>query len=305
MLNICSTASQEIGHAWTLDHVVDGTDPMSYNLQYNPVQPSFRDHQTCGSDCIGGQSPLQLSCSSNNNMTATHTCFSTDASTQDELSTILQLFGPSNAMPPTVAITSPSNHATVSAGFTVKATCSAASGDAVAQVQLLVDGAAGPVLTAAPFTFTAPSGLANGAHQVDVTCSTASQQQATATVNVTLGVGCSAAMTCPGANDVCLNGACIPGSGAAGGLGATCTKNADCDSMECATSSAGSFCVVPCDPNMPDVCPSSFGCDMAGATSVCFPNGDSGGGGCNSSSSGGTIVLGLGFAVLLVTRRRP
>ncbi len=303
VLDICATASQEIAHAWTLDHVVDGSDPMSYNLQYSPVQPSFHNNETCGSDCIGGQSPLQLTCSSSNDQTATHTCFSTDAATQDELTTILALFGPSDAVPPSLSITSPSNGATVQAGFAVKANCTASDG--VAQVQLVIDNVTIASLTAAPFDFTAPPSLANGTHTVDVNCTTTNQATGTATINVTQGAACKSSADCMPTTDICLDGSCIAGSGAPGGLGATCTKSSDCDSGQCATGSSGSFCVIPCDPTASSSCPSSFGCVMAGASSVCFPGADDGGGGCNSNrSSGGTIVFGLGFAALLLVRRR-
>ncbi|HTR55577.1 MAG TPA: hypothetical protein VMJ10_33095, partial [Kofleriaceae bacterium] len=61
-------------------------------------------------------------------------------------------------------------------------------------------------------------------------------------------------------------------------------------------------------------CPSGFGCvsDGAGSNSgVCFPGADNGGDsstGCDASGSGaptGPILLGLGVAVMVVSRRRP
>src|SRR5262245_44105869 len=58
---ICATAAQEIAHAWTLDHVTEPSDPMTYS-PFSGVR-FFKDGVTCGSDCVNGQSPFGLTCS--------------------------------------------------------------------------------------------------------------------------------------------------------------------------------------------------------------------------------------------------
>lgn len=299
---ICATAAQEIAHTWALDHVVDASDPMTYN-SYNGIR-QYKDNQKCGSDCQGGQSPFGLTCTGADDTTSTHTCMLGGA-TQNEVQTILALFGPSSAFPPpTVAITSPVPNAAVAPGFAVDVTCSAASGDAVQSVDLSVDGNAAGSVSAAPFSFHAPSSLANGAHHVIATCNTTGGASATAAVDVMQGTGCHTPADCPNATDTCADGTCIAGSGAPGGLGSPCTANTDCQSMSCGSDGTSKFCVVACDPTM-NACPSGFGCLAVGATGgVCWPGADNGGGGGCTTGGGGEIVFGLGFAGLLLARRR-
>lgn len=85
---ICATAAQEIAHTWTLDHVTDKTDPMTY-YQYQGRR-QFKDGVMCGSDCVNNQSPFGLTCTSNQ-----HTCMSSGKPTQDDVKILLALFGPS------------------------------------------------------------------------------------------------------------------------------------------------------------------------------------------------------------------
>ncbi len=300
VLNVCATASQEIAHAWTLDHVVDGTDPMSYNLQYAPVQPFFHDHETCGSDCIGGKSPLNFTCSSSDDRTATHTCFSTDTATQNELATILALFGAGSAAPPAITFVRPTDGANVAPGFAVEVTV--ATQFAVAEVALTIDNAAIISTKVTPYIFNSPSSLGPGTHHVTVTATDNLGMTGTASVDVTIGDPCTKPGDCPTSTDTCVAGRCVPGEGVQGGLGSPCANNSVCNSGICASGAAGMVCVDPCDVGM-NQCPSSFDCVAVSSGGVCYPAADSGGGGC-SSSSGGSMLLGLGFAAVLL-RRRP
>jgi uncharacterized protein (TIGR03382 family) len=297
-LEICATAAQEIAHTWALDHVVDKTDPMTYNDNMGMMR-YYKDHQACGSDCRGGQSPFNLPCTGTGG-TATHACMMNNAATQDEIQTILGLFGPSNATPPTMHITSPENGAGVAPGFSVDVDCTSDSG--IQSVTVTIDGTDLPADTSAPYSVMAPSSIANGSHHVTVRCVATNLADATASIDVTVGQPCHTSSDCPDQTDTCYDGACIPGSGAAGGLGAACTSNAVCASGTCASDGSTQVCVVPCDVSR-QVCPAGFGCIMAGASGVCWPGADTGGGGCNSGG-GGEIIAGLGFALLVVRRRR-
>jgi uncharacterized protein (TIGR03382 family) len=52
-------------------------------------------------------------------------------------------------------------------------------------------------------------------------------------------------------------------------------------------------------------CPANFQClPTSGNAGVCWPGDNGGGGGCNSGKDGGAILVGLGFAAVLITRRR-
>lgn len=302
-LEICSTAAQEIAHAWILDHVVDKTDPMTYN-NYSGMR-QYKDGMSCGSDCQGGQSPFGSTCSGSGG-TATHACMSNGVVTQNDVQMILALFGPSGAIAPQLAITSPANGATVSTGFKVDATCDSADG--ITEVDLLVDDVTIAALHAAPYEFTTSPSLATGSHKITVTCSTTKLAQSTATANVTVGAGCTTAAMCPAMTDICFNGACVAGMGATGGLGATCGSNPDCTSTMCASDGTNSFCVIGCSLTDTTSCPTGYSCVSAGPTGgVCFPGGGdgSGGGGCLSATSGqGPFFLVLGGLVAMITRRR-
>jgi MYXO-CTERM domain-containing protein len=87
---ICSAALQAIAETWALDHVVDPSDVMTYN-DFTGLR-TFHDGEACGSDCENDLSPLGSNCEGSG-ATATHVCFGTGTATQDEVKTILALFG--------------------------------------------------------------------------------------------------------------------------------------------------------------------------------------------------------------------
>ena len=126
---------------------------------------------------------------------------------------------PTDAVPPTVAITSPATGTKVTPGFQVQAT--AADDQCISKVELLIDGAVAQTLTAAPFTFTTDANLATGMHTIQVKSYDAFNQ-ATANSMVTVGGGgAGTGGGNGGGNDAPSNdvvGGCTTGGGN-GGLG--------------------------------------------------------------------------------------
>jgi hypothetical protein len=297
----CATIAQEIAHSWTLDHCTLNNDPMTYNPLAPPL--SYHDNAPCGSDCVNGQSPFGYQCTGQN-----HVCMSTNTSTQNENQIIMKLFGPHNAATPVVKITSPADGSAQQAGFQVQATCTVSDGSGVQQVDLSIDGVPKVSSTTAPYNFTTDPTLKDGSHKIGVTCSSNNQASATATISVVIGQKCSGDSQCP-MNDICYESACIAGPMAAGGIGTTCTGNAQCASGTCGSDGTMSVCVVPCDLTN-DHCPSGFGCQQAGTGGVCWPGAARGpttdpGGCCDAGGPpAGPLLLGLGFAATLVMRRR-
>ncbi|MDB4952907.1 MAG: hypothetical protein JWO36_476 [Myxococcales bacterium] len=289
----CSTAAQEIAHAWTLDHVVDPSDPMTYN-NYSGMR-TFKDARQCGSDCQNGQSPFGQTCVGQN-----HVCMSTGAQTQDELKIIKAIFGPAGAAAPDVKILTPAQGSAQAKGFTVEATCTSADG--VQEVDMSVDGVLISSLTAAPYKFTTATDLKDGAHKISVLCASKLLATATANADVVIGQKCASDGDCP-MSYLCYGSACVAGGDIPGGLGGACTSNSQCVGGSCASDGTSMYCVVPCDPAN-DLCPNGFGCLVAGGGGVCWPGAEKGGGGGCSTGSGGSILLGLGFAALLITRRK-
>lgn len=296
---MCATAAQELAHTWTLDHVIDASDPMTYN-QYSGLR-LFKDGQTCGSDCQGGKSPSGETCTNTTTCTAcAHTCMSTGTKMQDNVQILLALFGPAGAQAPTLKLKNPTNGSAQPPGFAIDVECT--SPDGIQEVNLTIDGMPRAKLTAPPFTFMAPAAIADGPHEISVLCATNKQAIATATADVNVGQPCP----CAQAGYVCFDGACIAGPEAPGGVGATCTTNGDCQSGTCASDGATMACVIPCDLDSKN-CPDGFGCVEAGATGgVCWLGADDGGGCCDTSggSGAGTMLIALAMGAIFVTRRR-
>jgi len=307
---LCGVAAQEIAHAFTLDHTITTSDPMTYNNYTTNL--SYQNGMKCGSDCQNGQGPFGgVEPCTGTGGTATHACMSTGQATQDEVTIITNLFG-AGVPPPTVAITAPANNANEGVGkaFPITATCTPPSGDSVKQMSLSIDGtASGSTTTSSPATFMAPTTLALGSHTLDVNCTTTMGGMADATGSVTLINSCMQDSDCTTAGDICFQQTCIPGpTGGSGGLGQPCTSNSDCASDQCGNDGTTSLCVVPCDTSM-NQCPSGFGClstNNGGNAGVCWFGADGGGGGCDTSGdSRSSILLGLSLAGALVMWKRP
>ena len=301
--DMCSTAAQEIGHSFGMDHSHNSADPMTY---FNFVGRKYFQNSAdpCGSDCVSGTGPMGNACSGSDNQV--HTCCVNEGTTQNSFATLNSLFGAGTPVPPNISITSPKTGASVEAGFPVAVSASADS--AIKQVSITVDGAAvPPVLMAPPFAFNAPATLAAGAHVVVATATDAHGTTNTSTITVNIGPPCTSASECPNDTDACIEGRCVPGPNATGGLGTSCTDNSMCGDSTCASDGTNQYCTTAC--SKPGVCPDGFGCLPAadGSTAgYCWPgyNDGSGGGGCNTGGAGGPITGGLLFAALLVTRRK-
>lgn len=294
-LEICAVAAQEIAHTWTLDHVTDASDPMTY-FDYSGMR-QFKDNVQCGSDCVNGTSPFGLTCSGN-----AHTCMSTGTATQNEVQILTKLFGPAGAKAPTLTMSNPKNGSAQPAGFTINVDCQ--SSDGVQEVQYSIDGTLKTTQAAPPFSYPTPANLAMGSHRVTVLCASKLQAISTATADVIIGAPCGTDADCPAGN-ICYGSACIAGPDAAGGLGATCTQSSDCVNGACANDGKTMACVIPCDLAA-NACPDGFGClDAGGGMGVCWVSDNSGCCDTSGRSAGtGPILLGLGFAAVFVTRRR-
>jgi len=296
---VCSTAAQEIGHSFGMDHSHNAADPMTY---FNYATRKYFQNQAdpCGSDCQGGIGPMGNACSGTDNQV--HTCCVTEGSTQNSYQTLTSLFGPGSPTPPIISISTPQQGASVKAGFPVDAT--ATDDSAIQRVELTVDGVLVQTLMTLPYGFNAPATLADGNHTVAVTAYDAHGTPGTKTITVNIGPPCQSAAECPMSTDACIGGRCVPGPGVAGGLGTPCTANSDCGDQNCASDGTNMYCTTACTPGE---CPDGFGClpTMDGATmGYCWPGYNEGGGsGCNSGA-GGSVTCGLAFAALLVTRRK-
>ncbi|HEU0032339.1 MAG TPA: Ig-like domain-containing protein [Kofleriaceae bacterium] len=296
---ICSTAAQEIAHSFRLDHVTDPSDPLTY-FPFNGRRRFVDAQVQCGSDCVGGQGPFGQTCSGTNQQN--HSCTCTGSQTQNSVQVIRNLFGAGTPTPPSVKILNPKTGDNVAPGFPVSADVT--DDQMVTKAELRVDGQLVLSLATPPYAFNAPATLGNGTHTVEVTGYDTYGATAKATVQVIIGDPCTKPADCPLDTDTCIGGRCVPGPGVQGGLGTSCTAPDQCASGLCAGDASGQYCVEVCALGEGQ-CPDGFGCAEDGAGGgICFPGYDDGTGGCSSGGSGGAIGMGLGFAAILVLRRR-
>jgi hypothetical protein len=299
---ICSTAAQEIGHAWGMDHSINNKDPMTY-FSYQGRKYFQNSADKCGSDCVNGQSPYGYTCTGTNQQE--HICEPCGASTQNSYNVVKALFGLGPGTPPTVKILNPKLGDNVAPGFSVAIDAQDDSG-MVTLVELRIDGQLVGMLTKGPFVFNSPTTLGNGTHKVEATAYDPHQTPGKASVDVVIGPPCEKPADCSNPTDTCVGGRCVPGSGVPGGLGSPCTNSTECLSGMCASDGTHMYCVEPC---MVGDCPSDFGClDTGNNLSVCWPGYDDGsGGGCGCSSSRGgplSMMALFGWVVLTCRRRR-
>ncbi len=165
--DICETAAQEVAHSFGLDHEFMCQDPMTYLTDCG--NKSF---QNTAASC-GEYSARQCSCG---------------GSTQNSVAMLDTRLGLAGAtIPPTTAITAPAANATVAPGFAITAT--ATDDTSVARVELWIDGGQQGTDTTAPYSFTAPGGLADGAHAVEVRAYDSGGAVGTASITVTVNGG--------------------------------------------------------------------------------------------------------------------
>nr|HEX4318509.1 S53 family peptidase [Kofleriaceae bacterium] len=203
------------------------------------------------------------------------------------------------AKAPTFAM-APGAKAGVPPGFAVDVTCASNDSATVSEVDIGIDGQELASLTAPPFTKKMPATLAMGKHTIFARCKMSSLAVVGATADVDQVAPCSKDSDCTGSDELCFDGACIPGPAAAGGLGATCSGPGDCASADCGSDGR---CVTACDAT--SACPTGFSCDTGSA--LCEATGGGGGGGCDTSGGGAPVaplLLGAGIAALAIARRR-
>lgn len=283
--NLCWTVSQEVAHAFGLEHEFLAKDPMTYLAGELPKR--FRD---VDAPCGEFQQFARCQCSS---------------VPQNSYRHIVGMFGPGAPTPPDLTLAYPVEGKPTQPGFTAVAT--ATDDVRIDRVELYVDGTL--VTTAmAPFTGTDSFELATtdfgaGPHMLEVRAFDVQDVAASVSLPFTQGPPCTSHSVCTG-NDVCVQSVCVPGPDAPGGLGAVCSSGTECLSHQCADAGEQfKHCVAACDLGNKDSCPNDFSCIADGAGGVCWPT--PGGGCCDAGGSpAGPLLLSFGLGVLLLRRRR-
>jgi hypothetical protein len=281
--HLCWTVSQEVAHAFGLEHEFLAKDPMTYLGGDMPKR--FRD---IDAPCGELEQLTRCECG---------------GSTQNTYRHIVEMFGPGAPTPPAMTIDYPPDGKKTQPGFTAVAT--AIDDVRVERVELLIDGVLVATSTT-PFgdSFELPTTDAGaGPHTLEVKATDVQGVVATQTISFTQGPPCTPDTECEGA-EVCVSGLCIPGPGTPGGLGSVCQTDLECLSHRCVDGGEEfKHCVDECDVANAASCPDDFACVAAGAEGVCWPAAS---GGCCDAGAGpqGPILLALGLGVLVLRRRR-
>ena len=298
---ICEAAGQESAHAFGLDHEYLCEDIMTY--LYGCGAKRFVDQDVS----CGEYSARSCYCGGN---------------TQNSYQYLLGVLGPAeNDEPPTVSITSPTDGASVSPGFTVQAQAGDDSG--LDRLELYIDGQLSGADDAAPWSFTTPAGLGAGPHDVEVRAidDGAHVTADRITVRVDAGADPGGDVDPGDSGDPGIDPGGDPdgpgvGPDGLGNFGAQCDDGAMCGSNACANAGPNGYCTEECD----GACPAGFECQSLNVGSFCLAT-DGGGGlsdgrvglgasGCSVSGArlGGRASAlgssGLLLAALLLLRRR-
>ncbi|MBK9069419.1 MAG: hypothetical protein IPL79_00185 [Myxococcales bacterium] len=277
---LCWTAVQEVAHSWGLDHEMLVKSPMTYLSGQLPKRFQNVD-AFCGED---QNRPCECG-----------------PSKQNSWEYLMNLFGPSTPIPPTVSISVPPDGARVAQGFAVKAIYNDDVG--VEKAELYIDGVLISTGTSEPFVFNAPTDLAPGMHQVVVRAYDVQDAVGiSAPVNVEIGPPCVRPSEC-GAGNTCFLGECVPGPDTPGGMGAPCSENEQCFDAWCASNGTIGVCSSECDIAAAN-CPSGFDCVQAGDAGACWPSSDSG---CQGSTPDNVPLLPCLLAMVVswvIVRRR-
>jgi hypothetical protein len=282
-LALCWTASQEIAHAFGLEHEYLQKDPMTYLAGDEPKR--FRDV-----DAQCGEYQAQAGCACG-------------GVTQNSYRHIVGMFGPGVPTPPALTIKNPVAGKPTQPGFTAVAL--ATDDVRVERVELYADGVLA-VQSMVPFGDTfhlVTPDFGAGPHTLEIKAIDVQGIEASTTIAITQGPPCTPDSVCKG-DDVCVSGVCVPGPDTPGGLGAVCTADVACLSYRCADAGEEhKRCVDECDLANAASCPDDFACLSAGADAVCWPSPS--GGCCDAGGAPhGPMLLALGLGLMLLRRRR-
>ena len=277
---ICETVAQETAHSYGLDHELHCPDPMTY--LWGCGEKSFRDLDV---EC-GESTPRSCSCG---------------GQTQNSVELLKERLGLGESEPPVIRVLSPADDDTVTPGFSVEVEVS--DNNAVAKVELRIDGAYAAASSVPPYSMIAPPALPLGPHEVDVVAYDLSSNRARVTFAIEIAPDCSVDADCA-AGVICSAGICL------GDVGAPCDRNGDCADALCASvAQYERMCTRLCDANSDSACPDGYACNRGegGNLDKCWPAAPAPGG-CLSVAAGRTrsapLFAGLALVALVVLVRR-
>jgi MYXO-CTERM domain-containing protein len=275
--SICETIAQESGHTFGLEHAMLCSDPMTYL-------------PACGLRHFQDQ---DVSCGEFENRACS--CSST---TQNSVQHLLGVLGPSDDIPPEIAVTEPRDGQTVETGFAI--TAEAMDDIRIDRVQYFIDGMMFGSDDRAPYEGFGPIDLRSGQHTLEVVAVDGDENRSSETLQIMVPPACATDADC-GMGRVCDVDRCL------GDLGAVCDDHSECASQQCFSDlDTQGFCTVTCTTS--DVCPAGYQCLQPEFGSTrCMPSPPAAG--CSVSlmdvgEAGGAWLLLVLLTALLALRRR-
>lgn len=256
-LAIAETIAHEAGHTYSLNHLYDCEDPMTY-LNGCGQKSFVDDNLSCAG--VGGADGWEVqSC----------TC---GGSTQNSYATLVSIFGNATPTPPELKITAPTWGQLVEPEFPIRAVAEDTNG--IAEVTLTIDDQLVGSVNSLPYVFNAPATLSDGVHII--------------TILATDSLGASTSKEV----SVCMGSDCPDAGPEPGQFGSSCTGNLDCQNELCAKDGDEGICTERCGDSEAE-CPGGYSC--IAASGVCWPDAtDSGGcstGGTELPLSGALLLL--------------
>ncbi len=275
--DLAETIAHEAGHTWSLNHLFDCADPMTYLSGCG--DKSFQDSElSCaGVASNGGWQREACSCG---------------GGTQNSYRTLLDYFGPNNEAVPTLQLDSPADNAIVGLGFPIRGEATGMNGGE--SIEVYIDDVLEARLADDAIDLSAPENISEGPHTIRVVVVDQYERRDEIIREVTVSAACACAD-----GEYCDGDQCLP----YGEVGDSCDGDATCNSGLCASAGDTSLCTARCTPGA-DECGNGTTCLETEDGGLCWVSDDNTAGcGCRSTGSGTATLWGLLFVAFFFRRQ--
>ncbi len=276
---LAETIAHEAGHTWTLNHLYDCADPMTYLTGCG--EKAFQDTALACAGVTSGGSWAQEAC----------TC---GGSTQNSYETLESYFGPANNQLPTLQLQQPAEGAIVGPGFAIVGQAQSLNGGE--SVEIYIDEVLQLRFQEQVIDTHAPDDIAEGPHQLTVSVVDEYNRRNDTTIEITVSASCQCQDS-----EYCDGEQCL----AFGDLGESCLGDSTCEGGLCASNGEISLCTAHCTVGANE-CSNGTTCVQSGESGLCWDSSASATSGCGCQSSQGStsLVWTLLLLPFLFSRRR-
>lgn len=273
---LAETIVHEAGHTWTLNHLYDCADPMTYL-------------NGCG-DKFFQDSALQCAGVSGGGVWQVEPC-SCGGQTQNSHQTLLGYFGPNNNAFPTLTLEQPANDALLGPGFIIRGSATGSNGGE--STEIYIDDVLALRFQGSSIDAVAPDDIADGPHQLNVVIT----DQYGRGDEVQRAFTISRACQCQ-SDEYCDGEQCLP----FGQIGEVCADDTSCQSGLCGRSGDTALCTSTCTIGANE-CANGTECIAVGEGGLCWESSETTGCGCQSGGKDASL-WGLLLLLAFLSRRK-